>query len=421
MANQIMECAMRDDPSNASSAVILLADSFREQGLYALEKLGCTVVLDPALKDAALVDALAKVNPDVLVVRSTKVSKEMLSAAGRLSLIVRAGAGYDTIDVASASAGGVFVANCPNKNSVAVAELTWALILSCDRRVPHQVSDLKNGKWDKKEYSKALGLHGRTLGIIGLGGIGAEVAKRGKAFGMNVVAWSRSLTDERASGLGISRCENLLDLAKISDVVSVHLAATPKTENCINEAFLLSMKVGATFVNTSRGKVVDEQALAKAVEQKNLLVGLDVYQNEPASGKSEFSPAIFKHPSVIGTHHVGASTSQAQDAIAHEAVRVITSYIENGDVPNCVNRAKSTPAKAMLCVRHRNLPGVLAHVFELMSHAGVNVEEMENIMYEGAHAACARIQLGEIPSAEQIEKINGNDNVLSVSVSTITE
>ena len=102
-------------------------------------------------------------------------------------------------------------------------------------------------------------------------------------------------------------------------------------------------------------------------------------------------------------------------------MRVITSYIENGDVPNCVNRAKSTPAKAMLCVRHRNLPGVLAHVFELMSHAGVNVEEMENIMYEGAHAACARIQLGEIPSAEQIEKINGNDNVLSVSVSTITE
>ena len=421
MANQIIECASFETSTNTSSAVILLADSFRDQGLQALEKLRCKVVLDAALKEESLLKAIANVNPDVLVVRSTKVTKEMLSASSRLSLVVRAGAGYDTIDVPAASALGVFVANCPNKNSVAVAELTWALILSCDRRVPDQVAELRNGNWDKKEYAKALGLHGRTLGVVGLGGIGKEVVKRGKAFGMNIVAWSRSLTEEGASELGIDRCESILQLAKISDVVSVHLAATPETENVINEEFLSAMKEGATFVNTSRGKVVDECALAAAVEQKSLLVGLDVYQNEPSSGKSSFLPEIIKHPSVYGTHHVGASTSQAQDAIAMEAVRVITSYIENGDVPNCVNRAKSTPAKAMLCVRHLNLPGVLAHVFESISQTGVNVEEMENIMYEGAQAACARIQLGEMPSDEQIKTISGNNNVLSVTVSTLPE
>jgi len=122
---------------------------------------------------------------------------------------------------------------------------------------------------------------------------------------------------------------------------------------------------------------------------------------------------------VYGTHHVGASTEQAQDAIAMEAVRIIDTYIKSGIVPNCINRAKSTPAKAMLSVRHLNLPGVLAYVFESISHAGVNVEEMENIIYDGAEASCARIQLGEMPAQEQIDKIRGNDNVLSVTVSSI--
>jgi D-3-phosphoglycerate dehydrogenase / 2-oxoglutarate reductase len=421
MSNQTMGCSSKESDTPTSTGIILLADSFREKGLHKLKSLGCKVVLEPSLCDEHLLEAIKSTNPDVLVVRSTKVTKEMLEASDRLSLVVRAGAGYDTIDVASASKCGVFVANCPNKNAIAVAELTWSLILACDRRVPDQVIDLRSGRWDKKEYSKAAGLFGRTLGIVGLGGIGKEVVARGKAFGMNIVVWSRSFTDKDAVALGVERCESLLNVAKMSDVVSVHLASTPETENIIDADFLNAMRDGAIIINTSRGKVIDESALVRAVQEKHLSVGLDVYQNEPSTGKSEFSPAITKQQSVYGTHHIGASTSQAQDAIAMEAVRVISTYIASGEVPNCVNRAKATPAKALLCVRHLNLPGVLAHVFESISLAGVNVEEMENILYEGGHAACARIQLGELPSEKQLEQIRDNNNVLSVTLTPINE
>ena len=419
MPSQTLVSSQEGTTKNNVPAVILLADSFQQQGLNALEELGCTLVMNPSLKGELLIEAIKDTNPDILVVRSTKVTKEMFAASDRLSLIVRAGAGYDTIDVAESSRCGVFVANCPNKNSIAVAELTWSLILSCDRKVPDQVIDLRNGKWNKKEYSKALGLYGRTLGVIGLGGIGKEVILRGKAFGMKIVAWSRSFTDQEATKLGIERCESLLNVAKMSDVITVHLSSAPDTTNIINKEFLSAMRDGATFVNTSRGNVVDEQALEDAIQNKNLSVGLDVYQNEPSSGDSEFSPSIINEKSVYGTHHVGASTSQAQQAISAEAVRVIRTYIETGEVKNCVNLAKSTPAQAMLSVRHLNLPGVLAAVFELLSHAGVNVEEMENIIYEGAEAACAKIQLDEMPTQEQIEQIRNNVNVLSVTVSII--
>jgi len=419
MSQPTMEYPQSSEVSTKPKLVVLLADAFRAQGVETLESLSCKVTLDPSLKEGALVEAIASINPDVLVVRSTKVTAAMFAASEQLSVVIRAGAGYDTIDVKSASENGVFVANCPSKNSVAVAELTWSLILACDRRVPDQVLDLRNGIWKKKEYAKAKGLFGRTLGVVGLGGIGKEVVNRGKAFGMHVVAWSRNLTEGQAGVLGIDRCESLLNLARMSDVVSVHVASTSETEQLIGSEFLSAMQDGAIFVNTSRGKVVDESALSIAVQEKQLRVGLDVYMNEPTSGDDLFSPDIVRQSCVYGTHHVGASTEQAQDAIAMEAVRIISTYISNGTVPNCVNRAHATPAKALLSVRHHNLPGVLAHVFEAISHAGVNVEEMENIIYEGAKAACARIQLDDMPTPEQIAAIRTHDNVLSVTVSTL--
>jgi len=364
MANQTKERQACDGVSTKPPAVILLADSFRQSGIDALESLGCHVHMDATLCGEALADAIASSDPDVLIVRSTKVSSEMLDASEKLSVVIRAGAGYDTIDVAAASARGISVANCPNKNSIAVAELTWSLILSCDRRVPDQVIDLRSGKWKKKEYSNAMGLHGRTLGVIGLGSIGREVATLGKAFGMHVIAWSRSLTNEGAKELGVNRCESLVSLAQQSDVVTVHVAACSDTIELLDADFFLAMQDGATFVNTSRGNLIDEEALVSAVQTKQLRVGIDVYKNEPSSSDETFTPEIVKQCCVYGTHHVGASTEQSQEAIAMEAVRIISEYVINGTVPNCVNRAASTPAKALLCVRHRNLPGVLAHVFD---------------------------------------------------------
>src|SRR6187200_3195087 len=165
---------------------ILVADQFEQSGIDGLRAAGCEVAYEPALKDEALAAALAESQADVLVVRSTKVTAAMMEA-GPLALVVRAGAGYNTIDVAAASRRGIYVSNCPGRNAVAVAELAFALILALDRRLPDNVADLRAGRWNKKEYSKARGLFGRTLGLIGYGNIAAEVACRAAAFGMHVV------------------------------------------------------------------------------------------------------------------------------------------------------------------------------------------------------------------------------------------
>ena len=398
---------------------ILIADKFETSGIEGLEALGCAVSCDPNLSPETLPDAIADQDPDVLIVRSTKVPAAVFEAAEKLSVVIRAGAGYDNIDVAAASARGIFVANCPGKNAIAVAEIAWGLILSCDRRIPDQTVELRNGVWNKKGFAKAKGLYGRTLGVVGLGRIGVEIAKRGKAFGMNVVAWSRSLTEEKADALGLGYCSSLINLAKMCDVVSINVAANSDTKQLINNDFCQSMRDGAYLVNTSRGSVVDEQALAKAIREKGIRVGLDVYAEQPTPSDKVFSDPIVNEPNVFGTHHCGASTDQAQQAIGAEAVRIVQVYLTTSEVPNCVNRAASTPATMLLTVRHLNRPGVLAHVFYTLGQAGINVEEMENIIYEGAQAACARIQLDDEPGEDIVSSIATNEHVLSVSVSTI--
>jgi D-3-phosphoglycerate dehydrogenase len=181
---------------------ILIADKFEKSGIDGLQALGCGVVYDPDLKEAALERALRETEADVLVVRSTKVTAAMLDA-GTLSLVVRAGAGYDNIDVAAASARGIYVANCPGKNSIAVAELAFGLIIALDRRIPDNVAELRAGRWNKKEFSKARGLYGRTLGLLGFGNIGQEMAKRAQAFGMNIAVWSEIGVEVDRSGLPI--------------------------------------------------------------------------------------------------------------------------------------------------------------------------------------------------------------------------
>ena len=169
---------------------ILIADKFEQSGQDGLRAAGCEVICQPDLKDDALVAAIAETRPDALVVRSTKVNEAMLTAAS-LKLVVRAGAGYNTIDVAAASRLGIYVSNCPGKNSVAVAELAFALMLALDRRVADNVIALRAGQWNKKEFSQARGLYGRALGLIGVGRLGREMITRARAFGMPIVAWSR--------------------------------------------------------------------------------------------------------------------------------------------------------------------------------------------------------------------------------------
>ena len=395
---------------------ILIADKFEQSGRDGLNALGCEISFQPDLKDQPLVDAIAQEQPDVLIVRGTKVTEPML-AAGPLKLVVRAGAGYNTIDVAAASRRGIYVANCPGKNSIAVAELAFALILALDRRVADSVIALRAGEWNKKEFSKARGLYGRTLGLVGLGKIGQEMIPRAQAFGMPVVAWSRSLTVEKAERLGVERMDSPLDVARAADIVSVHVALKPDTRMLINEAFFAAMNDGAYFINTSRGEVVDQNALVEAIHSKGLRAGLDVFAIEPTSAVADFEDPIANETNVYGTHHVGASTDQAQEAIAAETVRIIKTFKETGQVPNVVNLAAHTPATHRLVVRHLDRPGVLAQVLDAIKAESINVQEMENIVFDGAEAAVARINLDKAPSAATLATLrNGGGDIIELNV-----
>lgn len=387
---------------------VLIADKFEQSGRDGLQSLGCEVSFQPDLKDEALVDAIKKEAPDVLVVRGTKVTEPMLDA-GPVKLVVRAGAGFNTIDVSAASKRGIYVSNCPGKNSIAVAELAFALILAVDRRVADNVAALRRGEWNKKEFSKARGLYGRTLGLIGVGKIGQEMIPRAHAFGMPVVAWSRSLTTERAALLGVELKESPNAVASAADIVSVHLALNPETKKLLGTEFFNAMREGAYFINTARGEVVDQQALVAAMRTRGIRAGLDVYAIEPTSSAGEFQDDVVKEEGLYGTHHIGASTDQAQEAIAAETVRIVKEFKETGKVPNVVNLARQTPATHRLVVRHLDRPGVLAGVLDAIKAEQINVQEMENIVFEGAAAAVARINLDNAPSKETLNKLQANN------------
>ena len=411
---------------------VLVADKFEKSGIEGLKAAGCEVVSDPALEGRALEEAIASTGAEVLVVRGTKVTEAMLEA-GRLSLIVRAGAGYNTIDVPAASRRGIYVSNCPGKNAIAVAELAFALILSLDRRVPDNVADLRAGRWNKKEYSKAQGLFGRTLGLLGAGNIALEMARRAAAFGMDVVLWSRrfdgesrALTDHDARELDLETASRQVrielaptpfDVAARADILSVHLALAEGTRGLVNADLLGRLKSGAIVINTARGEVVDQEALAAAIRERGLRAGIDVFAKEPAAATGDFSDPLVGLPGVYGTHHVGASTDQAQEAIAAETVRIVRTFKETGRVPNVVNLARRTPATHMLVVRHRDRPGVLAHVFHHLRAAQLNVQEMENIVFDGAQAAVARINLDGDPDRPLCDRIKaGNQDILDLQV-----
>ncbi len=405
---------------------VLIADNFEQSGIDGLTAAGCEVVYQPHLQDDALTEAIKDTAADVLVVRSTSVTAPMLEA-GVLSLVVRAGAGYNTIDVATASNRGIYVSNCPGKNAVAVAELAFALLLALDRRIPDNVTDLRGGKWNKKEYSKARGVFGRTLGLLGYGYIGQEMARRAHAFGMPIVVWSRrfaggqrDMISRENAAIPLHIANTPQEVAERCDVLSVHLALTGETRGLVNASMLDKLRTGSYFINTARAEVVDYAALATAVRDRHIRVALDVFAAEPTEATGAFTDAIVSLPHVYGTHHIGASTDQAQEAIAAETVRIVACYKDTGKVPNVVNLARKTPATHMLVVRHRDRPGVLAHVFEHLRAGELNVQETENVIFESAQAAVARINLDAAPSDALLKTIqDGNPDILDLHLVAI--
>ena len=382
---------------------VLIADNFPSKYVEKIKSLVKEVIFEPKLKENDLQNHIKGI--DILVVRSTVVNAECIEKSDRLSLIIRAGAGVNTIDIKSANKKGIYVTNCPGKNSIAVAELAIGLICAIDRRIPDNVIDFRNGKWNKALYSKADGLAGKTLGVVGTGQIGLELIKRAKAFGLNIIAWSRSLTEEKAEEMEIERALSLEKLFSSSDIVSVHLAQTAETKKIISKELISKLKKGAYFINTARAGVVDEAALVEAAKSGNIFLGLDVFSNEPEGKEGELATPLRDLPNVYLTHHIGASTEQAQNAVAEETCNIIADYVKVGAIKNWVNRIKQSPAKYQLVVRHYDKPGVLARVLRLLSEEKINAQEMENVIFDDALTACCTIKLDSQPTERTIKEI----------------
>ena len=394
---------------------VLVADSLAPAALRALEALGLEVVCRPELGPDTLVPAIGGAH--VLVVRSTEVPRAVLEAGDRLQVVIRAGAGTNTIDCRAAAELGIFVTNCPGKNAIAVAELAMGLILSLDRRIPDNVAALRAGRWETARFSSARGLHGRTLGIVGLGTIGVEVARRARAFGMRVVGWSRSLDAERAEVLEIRPMESVRALCALSDVVSVHVAYAPETHYLLGADELAAMRPGTLLVDTSRGGVVDSEALRAEVSAGRIRAAADVYEKEPSAGRADWMPPLATLDGFYGTHHIGASTDQAQEAIAAEVVRIVRTWLRTGEVPNAVNLAAETEARAVMIVRHLDRVGVLAAVLDVLKRAGFSVQQMENTVFQGAVAANAKIALDRVPDAAVAAAVReASPDILGVEV-----
>ena len=399
---------------------LLFADKLPQQTIADLEARGHVCVMEPELTADDLPSRIAGF--DGLVVRSTKVKRAVFEAADRLTLVIRAGAGTNTIDTDAAAATGVFVSNVPGRNAAAVAELTMGLLLAIDRRIADNVADLRGGHWDKKRYSKAGGLLGSRMGIIGLGSIGLAVAERAAAFGIRVQSLAKpgrsTYVVTRAEELDITMCDSLRELVSSSDIVSLHVPSSKDTRHLVDDSFLALMRPGAILLNTSRGDVVDEGALLKALDAGAVRAGLDVFADEPGSGKGPWDSPLGRHPAVVATHHIGASTEQAQRAIAAGVTEVVDAFM-SGEPRHCVNLEPRRLGSATLTIRHLDRVGVLAQVFDRLSAARLNVEHMENRILRGGEAAVASIDVAGSASDALLAELRGLPHVLSVSELTL--
>ncbi|MCG6913122.1 NAD(P)-binding domain-containing protein [bacterium BMS3Abin03] len=388
---------------------VLIADKFPEKYINQMKDLDLDVTYEPKLGEKDLVEAAKET--DILVVRSTVVSEETIKNSSNLNLIIRAGSGVNNINIQAANRKGIYVANCPGMNAVAVAELAFGLMISLDRLIPDNVIDFRNRVWNKNKYSKGKGLKGKTLGIIGVGAIGKEVAKRAIAFGMSV--YGKDIT--RIEGVQIKDFSEMDQLLPLCDIITIHLPATPETKGLFNKNMFKYMKDGALLINTSRQDIIVEEDLIEAIKEKNLRVALDVFKGEPESKSGEVKSTLQDNPNIYVTHHIGASTEQAQDAVAEETVNIIRHFTRSGIIDHWVNRAKLTDARYQLVVKHYDKPGVLASVLDLIKDNNINIEEIENLIFDGGVVACCTMKLKNPVTAEMLKKMSENQNILSVS------
>jgi D-3-phosphoglycerate dehydrogenase len=316
---------------------ILVTEPIAEAGLAAL-RAAAEVDLKTNLEQAALLKLVA--NYDALVVRSgTKVTAELLGAGERLRVVGRAGTGVDNIDVDAATRCGIMVVNAPASNSVAVAELTIGLILALARQLPQAHGSLVSGKWERGRFM-GLEVRGKTLGLVGLGRIGAEVARRARGLEMTILAYDPVVSSDRAAQIGVTLA-TLDEVLAQSDFVSLHVPLIETTRNLLNATRLAQMKPTAYLLNAARGGIVDEAALAQALDARQIAgAALDVFEREPPTG----SP-LLGNPHVIVTPHLGASTLEAQELTGLDVAEGVIAALE-GSTPRYAVNAPFVPPEA---------------------------------------------------------------------------
>jgi D-3-phosphoglycerate dehydrogenase len=318
-----------DGGGRGDVARILVTEPVDEAGLRLLEA-EHEVVRRPGCTPEELLALIPEF--DALIVRSaTQVTAEVLRAARRLQVVGRAGVGVNNIDVETATQRGIVVVNVPDGNTIAATEQTFALLLAVARRLPDAVQSLREGRWEREAFV-GTELRGKTMGIVGLGRIGQEVARRAQAFGMSVCAYDPLLTPERAAELGV-RSLPLDDVLRAADVLTVHTPLTPETRGMIGARELALLPPGAIVLNCARGGIVDERALYEALTSGHLGgAGLDVFEREPATDNP-----LVRLPNVVATPHLGASTREAQSVSAIEVAKYVRAVLAGEPVPTAVN------------------------------------------------------------------------------------
>lgn len=310
---------------------VFIADDVNDEKLAPLRDAGITVIKETKLSPEELILRLKDM--DGVIVRSaTKITAEIMDACEKLRVIGRAGVGVDNIDVKAATNRGIVVMNAPDGNTITTAEHTFALLISMARNVPQAHRKLQSGVWDKKSFV-GVELYGKTLGLIGLGRIGKHVAKIGKGFGMNILAFDPFVSEEQAKELGIE-LGSLDDVLSSADFLTIHTPVTDETRGIIGKEAFSKMKRGVRVVNCARGGLVDEDALVAAIESGTVAgAALDVFSVEPLA---EGSP-LLNNPKVITTPHLGASTKEAQEGVALTVAEQMRDYLLTGELRNAVN------------------------------------------------------------------------------------
>lgn len=365
---------------------ILICDPVSPKGIELLQRRSefRVVVLPKRLAEAELLPMVADVT--AMVVRSeTKVTRKVIEAATKLRVVGRAGVGVDNVDVEAATQHGVVVMNTPGGNTISTAELSFAMILALARKVPQAHASMAAGKWDRKQFS-GVELAGKTLGVLGMGRIGGEVAKRALAFGMRVIGYDPFLTEARARALGVELAADLDAVYQAADFITVHMPVTELTRGMLNAAAFLKMKPGIRLVNCARGEILVEADLLAALDNSQVAaVALDVFADEPLPAEHPFR----KHPGITLTPHLGASTAEAQEKCGIEVAEVITSYLLTGEVRNAVN-----------------LPFLDAKTYELVKPYMTLGEKLGKLLAQLAPAQVDRLHITYGGKAQELPNID---------------